>query len=167
MYFQYLTKATYLSAWLVDNNIVILENYADIQLTRNFIWSLINLKNTKETMTLEDHYILMTLFLERIDANRKNVATQNKIDTIAYIEYQKELLSVFDVYLKKVYKEHVSFKLSNIENFVLSDAFSKEEKDYFYQISNNLKWMNENRETIFTKDKDEENLKLEMKVFYK
>ncbi len=125
--------------------LALLENYADLQMTRNFIWNLFNSKSiTKPDITLGDCYYLMRLFEQRLECQRKMVASKYQdfsieLDDSLYLEKQEENLQLFCSYLRDMYfysdfREYGFYSDYSLETSTLSSAFTEEEKNYFSNL---------------------------------
>ncbi len=74
---------------VIATRIPVLENYADLQMFRNFVWLMINSNYIeRKDLTLEDYYSLLDLFESRLDMQRTIVCKNyelESLDTKTYI----------------------------------------------------------------------------------
>lgn len=127
----------------IRKRVTVLENYADLQLFRNFVWNLINSKNTERAaLSLEDYYYLMNLFIERIEVQRKIVCFNydiESLDTVSYLKDRENIIDLFEENIKDKYsnlefREIGSFEDYNLNEGRLSSAFTSRERTYFYKL---------------------------------
>lgn len=154
----------------VGNRVVILENYADLQMTRNFLWNLgLSKSITKPDMTLDDCYYLMNLYFERLQKQREGIMKRyniESIDTYDYLESKENLVILFENYLKSFYFDdfyHYGDIEYSLEEGNLSEAFTEEEKRYIYtlylDIEEYQRYLDSDTTTYMTEE--------EIKVYYK
>lgn len=134
-------KATF---WdVTSERVTVLENYADLQLMRNFIWTLMNSKNTdRNKLVLEDYYYLMNLFLQRVEMQRKIVCLNydlKTLDTDYYLSEKEKLFNIFQDNLKREFSSIEFKRLGDFEDYnlsggSLSSAFSSRERSNFYKM---------------------------------
>lgn len=163
---------------LMDENtkkvIICLENYADLQMTRNFLWNLANSKNTtKKNITLEDCNHLVNLYKARLAMQRYSAAKLNgislqELNNVSYKERENEIYILFNNYLENEYCLDYVFigdKSHNLKDGELSNCFNNKEKEYFNnlitEIDTYYEWIEE-RENYNESDFFEE-----VKKYYK
>lgn len=156
--------------------LAMLENYADLQMTRNFIWNLLNSeRTTKPDITLGDCYYLMKLFEKRLACQREMIAHKYQDfsiewDDSLYLLEQEGNLQYFCAYLKDMYYysdycEYGSYEDYQLETSTLSDAFTEEEKQYFSNLYDGIQKNYDLLENM--ENESSVSLEEEMKKYYK
>lgn len=143
----------------IKKTIICLENHADLQMTRNFLWNLANSKNTtKKDITFEDCQYLIRLYQSRLAMQRIGICKLHKIslqdlNTSSYQEELANLFQYFNNYIQEEYYYHSLFadeEKESITKLNLSKAFNKEEKKYFENLINEIDdyytWLEEKEE---------------------
>lgn len=128
---------------VTSKRVTTLENYADLQLMRNFIWTLMNSKNAdRNKLVLEDYYYLMNLFLQRVEMQREIVCLNydlKTLDTNYYLSEKEKLFNIFQDSLEREFSSIEFKRLGKFEDYnlsggSLSSAFSSRERSNFYKM---------------------------------
>ena len=130
-------------------SIIDLQNYADIQLNRNFIWNLITAnENREQKLSLEDSIALFQVFTTRIDIQR-NLAFApfaGVIDQLPnfdhFQEYYKNMNELFDYYLQYLYQEYP-------EQIVSIEDAQKKYQTYIYDEKKLLKGFTDTEKKVY------------------
>jgi len=118
--------------------ILSLEDTADLQLMRIF---LVNIMNSKRTLTQQDYYYFYHLMDMRIQNHRNailgyyGITLENK----DYFEKKEALLQNYIKYLNIKFQKDISWKYeNNLEEYQLSTNFSEKEQIYYKELAQNI-----------------------------
>lgn len=116
----------------IVKRIPVLENYADLQMFRNFAWLMINSSNTdRNDLTLEDCYYLLDLFESRLEKQRKIVCKNyelESLDTESYIQGKDQILKILHAFLNQKYHPE------EIGKGTLSEVLDMEDRQYLDRL---------------------------------
>ncbi len=134
---------------LKKNRLITLENHADLQMMRNFIWTLINCKD--KGLTVEDYDFLLHLMETRVNLNRDELMKNNDLNTLTSASYQEgreKLIEVFEEYINIFAEEPYTYRFldDSWKEHTLSDAFTEEEKAYIEELTTECGTFQEERE---------------------
>lgn len=124
----------------LNERIVLLQNHADLQMMRNFIWSLINCENTERgRLKVEDYDYLLHLMETRINLNREALSEEfglGPLGRASYLEGRKRIVQIFEEYINTFSKEPYTYHFleTSWDEKILSDAFTEEEKLYIENL---------------------------------
>lgn len=142
---------------LRENDLLQLEdqrNFADEQLTRNFLWSLMN-STTSRQLTIQDQAYLMKLFQERMYVWNSSMRLVDQLKPYFLLEeeeewlkeylqtyqYQKQMKEIYEEYLDTYYDQetfHQIYQTIDLEHMELSDAFTPQEKNFIQELVDEL-----------------------------